>query len=85
MTKGTNKKQISGVVTSTSMDKTISVIVERRLRHPIYGKYVKKTKKFMTHDEENSCNVGDKVRIIESRPLSKKKRWALAEILERAK
>jgi small subunit ribosomal protein S17 len=85
MTKGKNKRQISGVVTSTSMDKTISVIVERRLRHPMYGKYVKKTKKFMAHDEENSCNVGDKVRIIESRPLSKKKRWALAEILERAK
>ncbi len=79
------RKQRTGVVVSTAMDKTISVSVERRLRHPIYGKYVKKTKKFMVHDEKNECNVGDKVRIMESRPLSKRKRWSLVEIVERAK
>ena len=83
--KKSNKRQISGFVSSSSMDKTISVVVERRIKHPIYGKYMKKTKKFMAHDENNECNVGDKVKIIESRPLSRKKRWNLVEILERAK
>ncbi len=67
------------------MDKTITVLVERRLRHPIYGKYVKKTTKLVAHDEQNSCNEGDTVRIMETRPLSKRKRWRLVEILERAK
>ena len=67
------------------MDKTITVLVERRLRHPIYGKFVKKTTKFVAHDEENTCNEGDKVRIMETRPLSKRKRWRLVEVLERAK
>jgi len=67
------------------MDKTITVSIERRLRHPIYGKFVKKTKKFTAHDEQNECNEGDTVKIIESRPLSKKKRWKLVEIVERAK
>lgn len=80
-----NKKQIVGVVTSARMDKSITVLVERRLKHPIYGKFVKKSKKFMAHDEANDCNEGDKVRIIESRPLSKKKRWQLVEVIERAK
>jgi len=80
-----NKKQRVGVVTSNKMDKTITVSVERRLRHPIYGKFVKKTKKFTAHDETNDCNEGDIVKIIESRPLSKKKRWKLVEIVERAK
>lgn len=80
-----NRKQRIGVVVSNKMDKTITVLVERRLRHPIYGKFVRKTKKFMAHDEQNTCNEGDKVRIIESRPLSKLKRWELVEILERAK
>jgi len=80
-----NKKQRIGVVSSTSMDKTISVLVRRRLKHPIYGKYVKKSKKFLAHDETNECNVGDTVKIIESRPLSKRKRWALVEIIEKAK
>lgn len=70
---------------SNKMDKTITVLVERRLRHPIYGKFVKKTKKFVAHDEQNTCNPGDKVRIMETRPLSKRKRWRLVEILERAK
>jgi small subunit ribosomal protein S17 len=67
------------------MDKSITVLVERKLRHPIYGKFVKMTKKFMAHDEKNECTVGDSVRIMETRPLSKRKRWRLVEILERAK
>ncbi|MBK6931977.1 MAG: 30S ribosomal protein S17 [Saprospirales bacterium] len=79
------RKQKTGVVVSTKMDKTIAVQVERRLMHPIYGKFVKRSKKFFAHDEENTCNIGDKVRIMETRPLSKKKRWRLVEILERAK
>ena len=79
------RKQRVGVVVSNKMDKTISVTVERRLQHPIYGKFVKKSKKFMAHDEKNECNVGDTVRIMESRPLSKRKRWSLVEIVERAK
>lgn len=79
------RKQKSGVVVSNKMDKTIAVLVERRLMHPLYGKFVKRSKKFFAHDEENTCNVGDKVRIMETRPLSKKKRWRLVEILERAK
>ena len=79
------RKQIIGVVTSTKMDKTITVSVERKLKHPIYGKFVKKTKKFMAHDEGNQCNEGDTVKLIESRPLSANKRWRLVEILERAK
>ena len=80
-----NKKQIVGLVTSTKMDKSITVSVERKLRYPIYGKFVKKTKKFLAHDEKNECNEGDTVKIIESRPLSRRKRWRLMEILERAK
>ncbi len=80
-----NKKQIVGVVTSTKMDKTISVKVERKIKHPIYGKYLRKSNKFLAHDELNDCNEGDLVRIIESRPLSRRKRWSLVEVLERAK
>ena len=79
------RKSRIGVVTSTAMDKTITISVERKLRHPIYGKFVKKIKKFMAHDERNDCNVGDTVKIMETRPLSKNKRWRLVEILERAK
>lgn len=79
------RKSRIGIVTSSAMDKTITISVERKLRHPIYGKFVKKTKKFMAHDEKNDCNVGDTVRIMETRPLSKNKRWRLVEILERAK
>lgn len=79
------RKQRVGVVSSTKMDKTIAVTVERRLQHPIYGKFVKKTKKFIAHDEKNECNEGDTVRIMETRPLSKRKRWRLVEIIERAK
>jgi small subunit ribosomal protein S17 len=79
------RKQKTGVVVSDKMDKTIAVMVERRLMHPIYGKFVKRSKKFFAHDEENTCKVGDKVRIMETRPLSKNKCWRLIEILERAK
>ena len=81
----TNKKQIVGVVSSNKMEKSITVSVERKLRHPMYGKFVKKTKKFMAHDEKNECNEGDLVKIVESRPLSAKKRWNLVEIVEKAK
>lgn len=79
------RKTRIGVVASSSMDKSITVTIERKLRHPIYGKFVKKTKKFMAHDESNECNVGDTVKIMETRPLSKRKRWKMVEILERAK
>jgi small subunit ribosomal protein S17 len=74
-----------GVVTSNKMDKTIAVLVERKLKHPIYGKFVKKSKKFLVHDEKNECNEGDTVSIEETRPLSKRKAWGLKEIIERAK
>jgi len=79
------RKSRIGVVTSDKMEKSITVIVERRLRHPIYGKFVKKTKKFMAHDEKNECTVGDTVKIMETRPLSKNKRWRLIEVIEKAK
>ena len=79
------RKTKIGVVVSNKMYKTISVKVERRLMHPIYGKFVKRSKKFFAHDEENTCKLGDKVRIMETRPLSKNKRWRLVEIIERAK
>lgn len=79
------RKQRTGLVVSDKMDKSITILVERRLQHPIYGKFVKKTKKFMAHDETNDCKIGDLVRIEESRPLSKRKRWNLVEIIERAK
>lgn len=79
------RKTRVGVVTSSSMDKSITITVERKLRHPIYGKYVKKSNKLMAHDDKNECNVGDTVKIMETRPLSKRKRWRLVEILERAK
>jgi len=84
VTKKSRKTRV-GVVTSNKMDKSIVLKVERRLRHPIYGKFVKKSKKFMAHDEKNECNIGDTVRIEESRPLSARKRWSLVEIIERAK
>jgi len=79
------RKERVGVVSSDKMEKTITVVVERRLQHPMYGKFVKKSKKFTAHDEKNECGIGDKVRIVETRPLSKKKRWRLVEVLERAK
>lgn len=79
-----NKVRI-GVVASDKMDKTISVLIERKLKHPIYGKFVKRSKKFLVHDEKNECKVGDTVKITETRPLSKNKSWRVVEIIERAK
>lgn len=79
------RKTRIGLVASSKMDKTITVTVERKLRHPMYGKFVKKTSKFVAHDETNTCNEGDTVLIMETRPLSKLKRWRLVEVLERAK
>ena len=67
------------------MDKSITVMVERRLQHPIYGKFLRKTSKFVAHDEKNECNEGDTVKIVETRPLSKRKRWRLVEIVDKAK
>ena len=81
-----NKRKVrEGLVTSNKMDKTIVISVERRLKHPKYGKFLKRTPKLMAHDEKNDCNIGDKVRVMETRPLSKSKRWRLVEIIERAK
>ena len=85
MTDRKNRKQRSGVVVSDRMDKSITVLVERKLKHPLYGKYVKMSKTFMAHDETNESKMGDKVKIMETRPLSKRKRWRLVEILEKAK
>ncbi len=79
------RKQRIGVVTSNKMDKSIVISVERKVKHPMYGKFVKKTKKFMAHDENNDCRIGDIVRIMETRPLSKNKCWRLIQIVERAK
>mgnify|MGYP003574606713 CR=1 FL=1 len=79
------RKERVGVVSSNKMDKSITVVVKRKVKHPIYGKFVNKTKKFLAHDEENTCNIGDTVRIMETRPLSKNKAWRLVEIIERAK
>ncbi len=79
------RKERIGVVVSTKMDKSITVVIKRKVKHPIYGKFINKSKKLMAHDEENTCNVGDTVRISETRPLSKNKTWRLIEIIERAK
>ena len=75
----------TGIVTSNKMDKSIVVSVERKEMHPMYGKFVKRTKKFVAHDEEQTCNIGDTVRIMETRPMSKRKCWRLVEVVERAK
>lgn len=79
------RKTRTGIVTSDKMDKTITVAVERKVKHPIYGKFVKKTTKFHAHDEKGECGIGDVVKIMETRPLSKTKRWRLVEIVEKAK
>ncbi len=79
------RKVRTGVVSSDKMDKTITVAVKWKEKHPIYGKFVNKTKKYHVHDEKNDCNIGDTVTIMETRPLSKTKRWRLIEINERAK
>ena len=79
------RKDRVGLVVSSKMDKSITVAIERRMKHPMYGKFVKHTTKLMAHDEENDAGEGDTVRIMETRPLSKNKRWRLIEIVERAK
>jgi len=85
MEKRNLRKERVGIVTSDKMDKSVVVAVESKVKHPKYGKFVKMTSKFVAHDETNDCNIGDTVKIMESRPLSKNKNWRLVEILERAK
>mmetsp|Transcript_43738 Transcript_43738/g.58005 ORF Transcript_43738/g.58005 Transcript_43738/m.58005 type:complete len:86 (+) Transcript_43738:111-368(+) len=85
MEKRNLRKERIGVVTSSKMDKSIVVSVERRVKHPKYGKFIKNTTRFVAHDEKNECGEGDTVRIMETRPLSKSKNWRLVEIVERAK
>jgi small subunit ribosomal protein S17 len=82
--RGLRKTRV-GIVVSDKMDKTITIAIERKVPHPIYRKYFKKTTKLMAHDEKSECRVGDKVKIMETRPLSKSKRWRLIEIVEKAK
>jgi small subunit ribosomal protein S17 len=79
------RKERVGRVVSNKMEKSITVAIERKVKHPIYGKFMKKTTKLMAHDENNECGIGDTVRIMETRPLSKNKRWRLVEIIEKAK
>ena len=79
------RKERTGVVTSNKMDKSITVAIKWKEKHPIYGKFVNKTKKYHAHAENNECNIGDTVKIMETRPLSKTKRWRLVQIIERAK
>ncbi len=83
--KKANRKQLVGVVSSNKMEKTITVKVERQVRHPKYGKFIKKSKKFMAHDPNNECSIGDTVKIEEFRPLSRKKRWTLIEVIQKVK
>ena len=85
MEKRNLRKERIGVVTSNKMEKSIVVSVVKRVKHPMYGKFVLQTTKFVAHDEKNDCNIGDTVRIMETRPLSKTKCWRLVEIIERAK
>ncbi|HOO64947.1 MAG TPA: 30S ribosomal protein S17 [Synergistaceae bacterium] len=80
-----NKRSIQGMVVSDKMDKTVVVLTERLVKHPKFHKYIKRHAKYKAHDEGNICGVGDKVMIVESRPLSKDKRWRVSEILEKAK
>lgn len=79
------RKERVGVVTSNKMEKSITVLVERKVKHAMYGKFLKKSNKFLAHDEKNECNIGDLVRIMETRPLSKNKCWRLTEVIEKAK
>ena len=85
MEKRNLRKERIGVVTNNKMDKSIVVSEVKRVKHPMYGKFVLRTKKYVAHDEKNDCNIGDTVRIMETRPLSKTKCWRLVEIIERAK
>ena len=85
MEKRNLRKERVGVVTSNKMTKSITVAIERKVKHPMYGKFLNKTTKLVAHDEDNTCNIGDTVRIMETRPLSKRKCWRLVEVIERAK
>jgi small subunit ribosomal protein S17 len=85
MEKRNLRKERVGTVTSNKMDKTIVVVEKRKVKHPIYGKFISRTSKYMAHDEKNDCNIGDVVKIMETRPLSKNKNWRVVEIIERAK
>jgi len=79
------RKERIGVVTSNKMEKSIIVMVERKVKHPLYGKFIKKSTKFIAHDQENTCNEGDTVKIMETRKMSKNKNWRLVDIIEKAK
>lgn len=79
------RKERTGIVVSNKMEQTIVIAVKRKVKHPMYGKFVNRTSKFYAHDEKNECNIGDTVKIMETRPLSKMKRWRLVEIIERVK
>lgn len=79
------RKERTGIVVSNKMDKSVTVAVKRKVKHPVYGKFINKTKKLLAHDQENTCNIGDTVRIMETRPMSKRKSWRLIEVIERAK
>jgi small subunit ribosomal protein S17 len=79
------RKERIGTVVSNKMTKSITIAIERKVKHPIYGKFMKKTSKLMAHDEQNTAGIGDTVRVMETRPLSKNKRWRLVEIIEKAK
>lgn len=80
----TNRKEKIGVVVSDKMDKTVTVLVNQRIKHPAYGKYINRSRKFMAHDEQNACRIGDTISIVETRPMSRNKRWRVKEILSHA-
>ncbi|MCK4812328.1 MAG: 30S ribosomal protein S17 [Candidatus Marinimicrobia bacterium] len=80
----TNRKEKIGIVVSNKMDKTVTVLVRRRIKHSVYGKYINRSRKFMAHDENNTCHVGDTISIVEIRPMSRNKRWSVQEIIDRA-
>ncbi|MFH1941368.1 MAG: 30S ribosomal protein S17 [bacterium] len=84
MNERSRRKVFVGKVVSNRMEKTVSVVIKRKVRHPLYGKYITRSSKLMAHDGENVCQIGDTVRIMETRPLSKRKRWRLVEVLEKA-
>lgn len=80
----TNRKEKIGTVVSNKMDKTVTVLVSRRIKHPVYGKYINQSRKFMAHDEANACSIGDTISIVETRPMSRNKRWRVVEVLTHA-
>jgi len=80
----TNRKEKIGVVVSNKMDKTVTVLVSQRIKHPVYGKYINRSRKFMAHDEANACRIGDTISIVETRPMSRNKRWRVSEVIDHA-